>query len=568
MQTKGRFFLRRGAAFGLGALLLSPAIAQADTEAEISELRTRLQALEPLKTRLKRLENELAVRKEREKAAYDEGKRAGEQGARGARADAPAYGVPSWPKDFSFGGVQVLPGGFVGLDTLYRSRFIGADLQTPYWNIPYGNNVLGHASEFRLTERASRPSLLIKADVNATTHLAAFGEFDFLGAAQTATTTESNSFTPRVRQLYAALDLDEWGLHILGGQDWSLATLNSVGVRRDTHIVNSSIEAQPMPGVIWTRTPQLRIGKELAKEFSAALSIESPSSNVYGSGVDGAGVVAPIPGASAVGGFSIPGGLSQVPLGGSLYNNQNAITLNRLPDVVGKAAWDSVLADRKIHVEASGLMRDLTDRAWWGNHSVWTGAVGAGVVLELVPKFLDAQFAGMTGRGVGRYGTSQLFDASYSASGALAPIQERTLYGGLTLHATPQTDLYAFAGGEFASRTSSYMQYGKTLFSYGYGNPLYSNVGCDVELSSSATATGYLTPVTAGPALNCSGNIKAVRQISTGIWHNLYEGDFGKLRIGAQYTHTVKSGFDGIGGAPRGDENMVFTSFRYYPFGR
>jgi hypothetical protein len=38
------------------------------------------------------------------------------------------------------------------------------------------------------------------------------------------------------------------------------------------------------------------------------------------------------------------------------------------------------------------------------------------------------------------------------------------------------------------------------------------------------------------------------------------------VRIGVQYSYTRLKAFAGVGGAPRTSDNMVFTSFRYYPF--
>ena len=89
-----------------------------------------------------------------------------------------------------------------------------------------------------------------------------------------------------------------------------------------------------------------------------------------------------------------------------------------------------------------------------------------------------------------------------------------------------------------------------TTQSIGYGNPSFVNTGC---FSATSTAT-------------CTGNVETVEQINAGMWDNTYDGDYGKLRIGLQYSYTYLKGFDGVGGAPSTDEHMLFTSFRYYPF--
>ena len=46
----------------------------------------------------------------------------------------------------------------------------------------------------------------------------------------------------------------------------------------------------------------------------------------------------------------------------------------------------------------------------------------------------------------------------------------------------------------------------------------------------------------------------------------MYDGSYGRMRIGLQYSYTNDKAFAGVGGAPHTDDNMVFTSFRYYPF--
>ncbi|VTZ28584.1 hypothetical protein MPC1_9740003 [Methylocella tundrae] len=45
-----------------------------------------------------------------------------------------------------------------------------------------------------------------------------------------------------------------------------------------------------------------------------------------------------------------------------------------------------------------------------------------------------------------------------------------------------------------------------------------------------------------------------------------YQGDFGQLRVGMQYSFTQKYSFPGIGGTAKAQENIVMGSIRYYPF--
>jgi hypothetical protein len=183
---------------------------------------------------------------------------------------------------------------------------------------------------------------------------------------------------------------------------------------------------------------------------------------------------------------------------------------------------------------------------------------------------LDFQASGSIGRGIGRYGSAQISDATWSVTGSPLPIHERMLLVGATLHATPQTDVYAFAGAEFASGQPQYIRYGSSFVVGGYGSPFFNNFGCDIE-NEALSATPFLSGGTAanaafGGALSCAGQIKDVRQITGGVWHTLYQGPFGKLKAGAQYSYTVKDAFPGFGPTPKGVESTVLTSIRYYPF--
>ncbi len=478
----------------------------------------------------------------------------------------PEAGAPS----LYVNGVSITPGGFLALESVWRSRNIGADIASPYQNIPYYNLRSGYASEFRLSARQSRASLLVKGDVSPTLHLAGYGEFDFLGAAQTANSNESNSYNLRIRHLYGTVDDDYWGIHALGGQTWSLLTMNTQGIIPRKEDIPLSIDAQYVPGFAWARQAQLRFVKDFDKTFWIGVSVENPQTNGIGcatspavgtavavscsqvgsyvGGVPTAGATAALP-PSLV--YNIPGAL-----GGSLYNSANAISLNQVPDVITKAAWDAKLGDRTIHMEGFGLYRDFYSQLDNSSQNVAGWGAGGSILLPVLPKMLDLQLSGMTGRGIGRYGSAQLPDVTFNWNGTVAPLKETMLLGGLIWHALPQLDFYTYAGEEFDSASYANTISSKGVASaYGYGNPLYTNLGCSFEAPVSTAAT----PV-------CNGNIKLVRQITGGLWDKLYDGPFGSLRAGVQYSFTQKYSFTGVGGAAKTEDNMVLTSLRYYPF--
>ncbi len=180
------------------------------------------------------------------------------------------------------------------------------------------------------------------------------------------------------------------------------------------------------------------------------------------------------------------------------------------------------------------------------NHNVSGGGGGIAGLLKVVPGLFDVQFDVLYGSGVGRYGSGQLPDATYKANGVLQPLNEDMEMLGLTLHAMPTLDLYVYGGREHED--SAAFKFNGT--NGGYGNPNFTNTGCFTFTSTAA----------------CTGNIRTTEQITAGFWDNVYDGSYGRMRIGAQYSYTHNTAFVGIGGSPHADDNMIFTSFRYYPF--
>ena len=442
-------------------------------------------------------------------------------------------------------GITITPGGFLAAESIYRSKNDAADISSSFSRIPFDNAALAHTNELRGTARQTRLSLLVQGDVDPTTHAAFYGEFDFQAAAQTANSNESNSYNPRIRHLYGTLDWDRLGLHLLAGQTWSLATLNSKGITPRNEAPPPLIDGQYMPGFVWARQPQLRLVKDWNKSVWAAVSLENPQTTF----------AAPATGiSSTAAGISL---LETTP-GISGFDSANSLSLNHLPDVVGKLAYEPVIGGaRPLHLEVFGLWRTYSVRidaasgnaaglpAGSFNTNAQGGGVGGSVAATVLPHRLDLQASVITGQGIGRYGSAQLPDVTLKPDGHIAPIQETMFLVGGTWHALATTDIYVFGGEE--RQQAKYFDLGSGVF--GFGNPAASFT------AASCTTEGGV----------CSPNLRQASQITGGIWHRAYSGAFGQIRIGLQYSHTNLTGFPGVGGyAPKTSDNMVFTSFRYY----
>ena len=504
-----------------------PARADTSTAAEIALL----------KAELRRLEAKVDQQARRDHA--DQQAPAPKKVAGGAAAKAvgdQVYGDGPLPtfvacpeKTLCYKGLTFTPGGFLALESVTRSRNLASDVDTPYGAIPFRQNRAGRTGEFRFSARQSRISGLVEGNADPFTHLSGYGEFDFLGAAQTANSNESNSYNLRIRHLYATIDRSDYGLHFLAGQTWSFATMFDKGLQVRKEEIPLTIDAQYVPGFVWARQPQVRLVKDISPILSVGVSAENPQTTESG---------------------TLPSTFTynQAAVGGGLFNSANSLSLNHVPDIIGKVAYDPTFNGHDVHIEGFGIGRDFYGRSNGHNEDVIDGGGGGSIRVAAIPKMLDLQFSGAVGAGLGRYGTSGLPDITVSSTGGIKPNSETMLLAGAVVHPTPLIDLYAYAGMEQEDRNSLGTVGG---VNYGYGNPFNSNAGCNIE----------------GSTATCTGNTQSVRQATVGIWDTIYKGAYGQFRGGLQYSYTQRTAFSAIvGGAPKTDENTVLTSLRYYPF--
>jgi hypothetical protein len=468
-------------------------------------------------------------------------------------------------KKFHLNGITITPGGFLAAEGLWRSRDQGTDItDVAFGNIPAQNTELSRLNETRFTARQSRVSLLAEGQINPSLLASAYGELDFLGAANSANSNESNSYNPRIRVLYGTLDYADWGFHILAGQSWSLATQQGNGITPRNEVIPATIDAQYVAGFTWARQPGIRLTKNFGDDFWIAIAAEQ--SQTTGCPALAASTTfppAPVTTPVATGFAGVSATCSQQSSNGGLLNSETTYSINHVPDIIGKVAWDPTIGDRKIRLEATGIYADLYDQVdtaaggttfHTSNRDTTAWGAGAAVFVPVLPKFLDIQGSVLGGRGIGRYGSGQLNDATFNPDGSLRAIPEIMFLGGATLHATPWLDFYAYGGMEkqFATFTAT----GATT-QVGIGDPsAINNSGC-------FTVGG-----------TCTASTKDVWEITAGFWDKIYSGSFGDVRVGVQYSYIQRDFFPGTGGLPVGsaplaastNENVVMASFRYYPF--
>ena len=203
--------------------------------------------------------------------------------------------------------------------------------------------------------------------------------------------------------------------------------------------------------------------------------------------------------------------------------------------------------------------------------------------MPVLPRRLDFQVSGMLGRGIGTYGSGQLSDATFNPDGSLKPLREQTLLAGVIAHVTPSIDVYGFAGVEQIQGNYATNAAGTAAVS-GYGTPFANNSGCFnvTQADSGAGVAGTAATIGGANAVaSCAGNTKRLWEITGGVWDKLYKGSFGEVRVGIQYEYVQRELFQGngsstvaangfnagaLGFSPHQNENVILTSFRYYPF--
>jgi hypothetical protein len=443
---------------------------------------------------------------------------------------------PEEPMSIRYKGLSLTPGGFLEGTMLVRSRNENADIANNYSAIPLNGSSNAKLSEFRGTARNSEFSLLAQGTAGST-NLKGYVETDFLGAAPTANYVESNSWTPRLRQLWVQLDRPS-GWTITAGQTWSLLTTNEHGIETLAELRPATEDGQYVVGFTWTRQRAFRVTKNFNNKVWAAFAVENPETTYSAAFVP----------ANIMGLSNSPNAATGVNLLPFLANYSDGFSTELAPDLSAKVAFEPGWG----HFEIKALGRFFRDRiastATTNGHTEVTEGygVGFGALMPFVSKKLEVSLEGLLGQGIGRYGSSGLPDATLNpTTGELRPLREARIMGGLVYHAGGRLDLYTYGGDEYAGR---YAFISPTGTAAGYGSPLVSYASCTNEL-----------------ALNsCDGANRNIYETTAGYWYRLYRGEYGRIEQGNQVVYIHRNLWSGIGRAPQGSDIVAYTSLRFY----
>jgi hypothetical protein len=478
------------------------------------------------------------------------------------------------PITIRFRGINITPGGYVEGAFVWRSRALGADLPTPFNNLTMPGASQSHLPEFFGSARQSKITNFVEGRVK-NVDLSSYVSADFLSAGVTSTSTQTDSYTLRLRQAWGQAKFNN-GFSFLAGQSWSLITEDAKGIAPDDDMGKTNdvrpktIDPSYNVGFDFARQWGLRLTKSFGDTIAIAFAVENPQATVTSHGNANNYLILQ-PGAS------------------NSYNTTATYGFNPSPDIIAKVAFDPGFG----HYEIFGLADRFTDRIFpcggvgstvlcggsttpgpntigVYNASKEGGAFGASARWNFA-KRVTFGIKGFGGSGVGRYAPGGLPDASINPDGTVHLVKNLHGLGTLELHATKKLDFYGYGGVEYAARTWGI---DSTNFStpteVGYGAPGFNNTGCNTE-TLPGTSTLVSGPV-AGSLAHCTADTRALIEGTLGFWYRFYSGPRGSFRYGTQFSYVTRNTWSGTGGLPTGSaglsptglDTMVFTSFRYY----
>jgi hypothetical protein len=507
------------------------------------------------------------------------------------------------PSVLHYKGLTITPVAFFAFEGVYRERSVNSDINTPLNSIPLPSANEGHTSELNFSGRQSRLGGLFQTNTGNVA-LTGYFETDFLGTGTSSNNNQSNSYVLRQRQIWGQAATKS-GFAVTGGQMWSLVTEDRKGTDARTEIQPQTIDPQYLAGYNWTRQPGIRVqqrwGDYKTGAFSVAASLEqaqitnftangtNPSQYFFGGLGQNGGLYNAA--ASAAGTPSCTASSATPPVITCTEVTSNITTYanNVAPDVIVKLAWDVPM----FHVEVGGLGRFLRDQylpvtttstlaapttpiyTYGTSYQKHTSDAGGffGAARAYIGKpgtfpAVEVAVQGMAGTGTGRYGSSQLADATLRPDETLEPIRNYHGLFSLETHLNPKFDVFGYYGGEYAQRTVYATAVGNLI---GYGTPNTSDAGCyNLPAAPATTTIGNGGSSGSLGASTCGSPTKYIQEGMIGFQYRpIMSPKYGKLQYSATYSLIQRQLWSGIGSAstptsPRAQDSMIHVQMRYY----
>ena len=367
------------------------------------------------------------------------------------------------PLSIAIGNTTFTPLGFVDATFYGRSTNVGSGIGTNFGGIPFNNTTAGHMTEANFSDQNSRIGFRVDSTVKGAKVLGYF-EADFLGNQPGNIYVTSNSDTFRMRNVF--VDVRKGMFEVLGGQDWSLATPNRVGLSPVPSDIfyTQNMDTNYQLGLVWSRQTQARFTLHPTDNFAVALSLENPQQYIGGSG-----------GLSATA-VTLPSAFSSALT--SEFNNgsSNFAVPNLHPDIIVKAAYDAHIGSKLWHVEAASLTRSFKDVLPSGSPASFqsntltteSGELNANLQVAKRLRLIANTFFGS---GNGRYVFGLAPDVIVRSDGTISPVHTYSTVDGFEAQLSRNVLLYSYYGAIDVARNVAIDTTGKTPAWIGYGFP-------------------------------------------------------------------------------------------------
>jgi hypothetical protein len=436
------------------------------------------------------------------------------------------------PLTLHYKGLQISPGGFLAAETVFRTRNENSDMGSSFGSLPFDGVANASLSEFHVSARASRASLLLKTKFGENS-LTGFYEIDWYGVTA-ANDNKSNSYSPRQRQLWVRSDFQN-GWSLTTGQMWSLMVQHKVGIQTQNEYSapGDLIEGSFVLGHVWERQTGFRIVKNFNNKTFLGFALENPQTTYSATNAP-----ANIFGLQSSSNATSPSS-DVIPYASGIAAGFSTDTA---PDLIAKAAFDPGWG----HYEVKSIGRFFRTRENGITYKTEGGGLGASSKMPLTRK-LDFNSEGLIGEGIGRYSSGGGPDITVRPNGSPVLIHQLQLMSGFEYRPTLRLSTYAFEGNEYYQRAAYVNAAGQGV---GYGSPLINNSECEVEVPAAGTPS-------------CSAQNRDMNQVIGGFWFRFFRGPNGTMQYGMNAEHLRRDTWHAVGGAPKGSDTIVETSVRY-----
>ena len=330
------------------------------------------------------------------------------------------------------GPARLRVGGYLGVMGIYRSTNSGGGIATSFASIPYEDTVQGNVSETRLSAQSSRISLRVDADFpepeTRFRRLSGYFEMDFGGTTPGAVAVTSTSVGFRLRQAFAEVQYGRT-FFLAAGQAFTLMTAqkDQISIWPSDVEMSQAVDTNYLAGMIWARSPQVRLTWRPSTHINWAVSLENPEQQL------GRGVVV------------LPA-CCETDIDAQYNTGADELRVpNLFTDIVTRVAYNPV---KPLHVDVGGVVRvfrhtvapyddDFKDVGGGASINARYN-VNAGTRLLIQTGF---------GSGLGRYVGGLVPDAAFRQDGSISTISTLSWVGGVEQRISPKLSVAGYYSG-------------------------------------------------------------------------------------------------------------------------